>query len=255
MPEGAEPGRPAATDAVAHAFADDLDDTVHVDGPDGHHLQRVRRLGAGERVTVADGAGTWREYAVASTGSGSLTLRAEGDLRVEPRETPAIALAFALTKGEQPEAVVRAVTELGVDRILPVVSARSQVRWAGPRALREHERLTRVAREAAAQSRRAWLPEVLPVGDLAALAGHPGIAVGDREGGPVSDLLPPPGGEWLGVVGPEGGLTPEERGALGGRGVGLGPHVLRAGTAAVALAAALEFRRRAPIGREDGHGQ
>jgi 16S rRNA (uracil1498-N3)-methyltransferase len=246
--EGAAAGWPAATAAVAHTFADELDDTVRVEGPDGHHLQRVRRLDVGERITVADGAGTWREYAVAATGKGTLTLRAEGDLRVEPRATPAVALAFALTKGEQPEAVVRMVTELGVDRILPVVSVRSQVRWAGPRALREHERLGRVTREAASQSRRAWLPEVLPLGDLAALAGHPDIAVGDREGGSASALPLPPGGEWLGVVGPEGGLTADERRTLGGRAVGLGPHVLRAGTAAVALAAALEFRRRAPDG-------
>src|ERR1043165_5285238 len=100
-------------------FVDALDDTVFVTGEDGHHLQRVRRLRAGERITAADGTGAWRPYVVARTAPGALTLAAAGALHREPMLQPALAVAFALSKGPKPEAVVSGLTELGVDLILP----------------------------------------------------------------------------------------------------------------------------------------
>ncbi len=244
----------AASSAVAHTFVTTLDDALRVAGADGHHLQRVRRLERGELVTAADGNGAWREYVVIEAASGTIALEAVGAVRAEPRLQPRLAVAFALTKGEQPEAVVRGLTELGVDRVLPVVSSRSQVRWRGERARTQHDRLQRVAREAGAQCRRARLPEITPVGEVSALAGHAGLLLADRSGPPAACVPEPPDGEWLVVIGPEGGLTRQEAAALGGYRLGLGPHVLRAGTAAVGAAAALASRR-SPRGYKDGHGQ
>lgn len=241
-------GFASTADAVAHAFVAALDDTLTVDGPDGHHLERVRRLRVGEWLTLADGVGTWRRYRVVGAGKGRLDVEAEGPARVEPVQTPRVAVAFGVGKGAKPEQVVSGLTELGVDRIVPFLSARSVVRWDGDKATAAGDRLRRVAREAAMQCRRARLPEVAdPVG-LADLACDGVVVVGDPTGVPVATLDDPIGGEWLAVVGAEGGLDPVERAALVGRpgavAVAVGPHVLRTETAAVALAAALAGRRR-----------
>lgn len=227
-------------DAAAHVFVSSLDDACLVDGVEGHHLQRVRRLRVGERVTAADGEGRWRSYDVAESAGGHVRLVATSAVSVEPALAPALAVAFALTKRDKPELVVQKLTELGVDRIVPVAARRSVVRWDAAKAEAARERLARIAREAAAQSRRARLPVVEAVGELAAIARHPALVVADRAGEPPRALREPDGGEWLVVVGPEGGFDAAERDVLASAArVAVGPHVLRAETAAVAVAAAL----------------
>jgi 16S rRNA (uracil1498-N3)-methyltransferase len=244
-------GWAAAFGAVAHAFVGDLDATCRVTGEDGHHLARVRRLRAGETVTAADGRGAWRPYRVESVDRGAVALEADGPVRVEPRLEPTLAVAFALTKADKPERVVQQLTELGVDRILPVVAVRSVVRWEELRGERAVHRVRRGARAAAMQSHRARRPEVEPVTPLAALAGRPGLVLARRgepagaaKGAPNAGR--PAGPEWLAVIGPEGGLTDAEVAGLGAAvELGVGPHVLRAETAAVSVAAVLT-RLRAP---------
>jgi len=238
-------GWAAAEAAAAHVIVDGpLDDGLVVDGHDGHHLQRVRRLRVGEAVTAADGTGRWRPYRIDEVGDGRLVLEATGPSWVEPVGVPPLAIAFSLTKGAKPETVVARLTELGVDRVLPVLANRSIARWTAERAGTALARLRRVAREAAQQSRRARLPVIEPLGPVAGLVGRSGLVVGDR-GGPGTGTLAPPGpGGWLAVVGPEGGFDPQELAAFeGAPRVGVGPHVLRAETAAVAVAAALTALR------------
>jgi 16S rRNA (uracil1498-N3)-methyltransferase len=118
------------------------------------------------------------------------------------------------------------------------------VRWEGAREGKALERLRRVAREAAMQARRARLPEVAAAEPLDALVAHPGLVVADPGGIPAAELAAPAGGEWLVLVGPEGGFDPAERArtAAAAR-LAVGPHVLRAATAPVAAAAALAGRR------------
>ena len=266
-----EPTFAAAFPAAAHVLVDTgpdagLPDALVVDGSDGHHLVRVRRLQVGEAVTAADGVGQWRPYLVSGTDNRELTLTATGPSRNEPVPAPGLAVAFALTKGVKPETVVRQLTELGVDEILPVVATRSIVRPRAERVGAVAQRLERVAREAVMQSRRARLPRVAAVAPLAALAGRPGLVIAERgdlasTDPPWSDLastdLADPGvGGWLLVVGPEGGLTPEDLHMLEGTldrrlpRLSVGPHILRAETAAVAAAAVLSARRSpAPSGR------
>jgi 16S rRNA (uracil1498-N3)-methyltransferase len=150
-------------------------------------------------------------------------------------------VAFALVKGDKPELAVQKLTELGVDRIVPFVAARSVVRWDGERAAKAQVRLAAVARAAAAQSHRPRLPVVEPLADLADLARRPGAARADRGGAPPSLEHPTV------LVGPEGGWAPEER-ALGLPTVALGPTVLRAETASVTAGALLTALRAGLVG-------
>jgi 16S rRNA (uracil1498-N3)-methyltransferase len=139
-------------------------------------------------------------------------------------------------KGERPELVVQKLTELGLDRVVPMTTSRVVAQWEGERARRHVERLRRVSREAAMQARRAWLPEVDRVRSFGEVATWSGAALADRDGGPVTLDRP------LVLVGPEGGWSPEEASA-GLPAVALGPHVLRAETAAIVAGALLAARR------------
>jgi 16S rRNA (uracil1498-N3)-methyltransferase len=235
---------------AAHAFVDALDEQVELAGADGHHLQRVRRLRVGEVVTLADGHGTWRRYEIESVTSGRLGLSARSARCLEPEIVPRVVLALALTKAGALETVVARCTELGVAQVRPLRTRRCVVQWTAAQAERGVERLRVAAREASAQSRRARIPEISAVADLASIADRPGVVVADPHGISVSRLSPPargevPGDEWIVVVGPEGGLDPTELELLHrAPRVALGPHVLRAETAPIAAAVLLLDRAR-----------
>lgn len=213
--------------AAAHVFVPDVE-TPELAAEDRHHLERVLRLRPGDEVTVGDGAGRWRRCRLGTGGS----VEALDEVHSEEPPSPAVSVAFALTKGERPEWTVQKLTEIGVDRIVPFTAARSVVRWDADRAERSVKRLRRVAREAASQSRRTWLPAVEDVATFADVSSRPGAALADFSGGPPTLRLP------LVLVGPEGGWSDEERAADVPR-VCLGPHVLRAETAALVAGALL----------------
>lgn len=216
-------------EAKAHAFVADLGAPV-LDDDDRHHLERVLRLRAGDLVTVADGAGSWRPCRFGPD------LVPDGPVVAEPPPDPLVTVAFAVVKGARPEWAVQKLTELGVDRLVPIRCARSVVRWEGARGERHLERLRRVAREAAVQSRRARLPEVEAMCTFAEVAARPGALLAEPGGRPLAV------GDALVVVGPEGGWDPEEL-VAGPPTVGLGPTVLRAETAAVAAGVLLTALR------------
>jgi len=232
----------ADADAAAHTFADDLGDVVEIGGADGHHLQRVRRLRAGERITVADGAGTWRLYEIEAERAGGLRLGARSELTAEPEIVPRVSLALALTKAGALDTVVARCTELGVARVTPVRAERCVVRWDEAQTARALTRMRAAARAAAEQSRRARLPGIEAPVDIAALADRAGVVVAERGGAPSDAIAPPnrPDDGWTVLVGPEGGFGPSERARLGNMPhLGLGPHVLKAETAPIAAVAIL----------------
>lgn len=213
--------------AAAHVFVADPAEPV-LDDADRHHLDRVLRLRPGDGVTVGDGAGRWRTCRWAAGG----VLEPTGEIASEPAPRPPLAVAFALTKGAKPEWVVQKLTELGVDRIVAFPAAQSVVRWSASQAGAHVARWRRIAREAASQSRRVWLPVVEEMTAFAELVERPGAALAERDGGPPSL------GHRLVLVGPEGGWSDAERSAASHLPrVRLGPHVLRAETAATALGA------------------
>ena len=221
--------------ARAHAFVDDLV-RPRLSVGDHHHLTRVLRLSPGDAVTVGDGAGRWR---AARVGTGP-DLADLGEIRADARVEPPLTVAFALVKGERPELTVQKLTELGIDRIVPFEAARSVVRWDDAKAARQERRLTTIAREAAMQCRRTWLPDVARVATFADVARLPGAVRAELDGDPPSLRHPTV------LVGPEGGWTPEEAAAVAPR-VRIAAHVLRAETAAITVGALLGAIRGALV--------
>jgi 16S rRNA (uracil1498-N3)-methyltransferase len=224
----------------AHVFVADLD-ALELTDDDHHHLARVLRVREGDELTASDGAGGWRRCRFGTP------LEPIGPIARDDAAQPAITVAFALVKGERPEWVVQKLTEVGVDRIVPFVAERTVVRWDDDKAARNHGRLRTVAREAAMQCRRSWLPTVEPIARFDDLVARPGATLADRSGGPPTLDHP------VVLIGPEGGWSERER-AGGVPIVGLGPTVLRAETAAIVAGAALCGLRSALFAPTTGHG-
>jgi 16S rRNA (uracil1498-N3)-methyltransferase len=218
-------------------------DTVTLDGDEGRHAATVRRIQPGERVDVGDGRGTVAECVADRVGAGTLTLRVVGR-RAEPLPRPRLVVVQALAKGDRAEDAVEAMTEVGVDAFVPWAAARCVVRWEGARGDRARARWAATARAAAKQSRRAWVPEVAPLHDTAAVAAllrEAALAVVLHEAAdhPLATVEVPSDGDVVIVVGPEGGISDEELAAFGGTPYRLGRNVLRTSTAGVAAAALL----------------
>ncbi|MCW2814590.1 MAG: rsmE [Nocardioides sp.] len=224
-------------------------DVVAVEGDEAHHAVAVRRLRAGERVVLTDGAGTAVTGTVAATGKRLLEVVADEVTRVaEP--TPRVTVVQALPKGERGELAVEVLTEVGVATVVPWAASRSVAVWKGERADKSLARWRSTAREAAKQARRPWHPEVLPLASTAqavALVEDADLAVVLHEDASVAlaGLGVPADGNVVVVVGPEGGLSDEEVAAFvaaGAVSVHLGSEVLRTSTAGVAAVAALLSR-------------
>jgi 16S rRNA (uracil1498-N3)-methyltransferase len=228
---------------------------IELSDADRRHLGTVLRLRAGAALEVADGQGG-RAAARLEEGRVALTTAPV----VQEPLAPRLVLAQALPKGRKLDEVVRQVTELGVDAIVPLEAARCVARLEGAsKRAAARERWEAVARAAAAQARRSRVPEVLAPVPAAAieqlltdlgpgttlLVAHPG---GDGPRHLVAGISGEVGASVVVAIGPEGGWTPEELatfGRVGGRQLGLGPSVLRtehAGAAALAALAALVGR-------------
>jgi 16S rRNA (uracil1498-N3)-methyltransferase len=223
--------------------------TITLSGPEGHHAAAVRRVRQGERADVGDGAGTVATCTVMSVTRDSVTLEVETVRQVPPPD-PRITVIQALPKGDRGELAVELMTEVGVDTIVPWSAHRSVARWQGDRGARSLEKWRSTARESSKQSRRPWLPEIPPLASLADVAKRTRSATravvleADAESA-LSTVALPANGEILLVIGPEGGITPDERTALGEAGAEearLGPTVLRTSTAGAAAAAVLLAR-------------
>jgi 16S rRNA (uracil1498-N3)-methyltransferase len=222
---------------------------VEVTGDEAHHAVAVRRLREGEQVVLTDGLGTSVTGSVGSTGKRVFGVVVESLARVE-RPAPAITVVQALPKGERGELAVEVLTEVGVDRIVPWAASRSVAVWKGERAAKSHARWQATAREAAKQSRRSWLPTVTSLAstaDVAGLVAEADLAVVLHEDAtaPLAGLTVPASGRIVVVVGPEGGIAPDELAAFADAGavaVRLGAEVLRTSTAGVVAVAALLAR-------------
>jgi 16S rRNA (uracil1498-N3)-methyltransferase len=214
---------PASVKAVAQVFVDDLQ-TCEMSPADLHHLHRVLRLQSGESVIASDGRGSWRECRFAGPPT---WLEAVGERRHSERPSPLVTVGFVPVKGDRPEWVVQKLVEIGVDQVIVLRSERSVVRWEGDRGDAAVARLGKIAIQAAAQSRRSWIPEVSGVTGILEFAEAQPVALAER-GGSAPDLGFPV------CVGPEGGWSDQELRAAH-RLVGLGDGVLRAETAAVVV--------------------
>jgi 16S rRNA (uracil1498-N3)-methyltransferase len=218
-----------------------------LDGPEGRHAATVRRLRAGERLTLTDGSGGLALCEVLEAGRDWLRLRVL-ERGSEPAPVLHVTLAQALLKGDRGELSVELAVEAGVDAILPWRADRCAARWdSGPRGARALARWRAAAREAAKQSRRGWVPPVAEPVSTAALGQRCAAAAGclvlhERALDALPSVPLPATGELLLIVGPEGGITEAELATLrrtGGRPVRLGPGVLRSSSAGVVALGAI----------------
>ncbi|MBB3039013.1 16S rRNA (uracil(1498)-N(3))-methyltransferase [Hoyosella altamirensis] len=227
-------------------------DLAILDGPEGRHAATVRRIRIGEQVVLADGRGGVAWGTAVTVGKDTL------EVRVERRESiaepvPRVVVVQALPKSDRSELAVELMTEAGADEIIPWEAARCVARWQGPKAHKNVERWQRVAASAAKQARRAHIPLVHKLATsrdvaaaIAATVAASGTAVVLHEDATealatvvhaVGDVR-----SILLIVGPEGGVSPEETEQFtqaGAQPVRLGPTILRTSTAAAVTLGAL----------------
>lgn len=219
-------------------------DSWRLDGPEGHHAATVQRLRVGEELILADGRGGTATAVVQGVGRGTLDLTITSREYADRRD-PRLVVIQGIAKGDRGELAVQAMTEVGVDEIVPWAAARSVVQWRGERGVRAHEKWTATAREAAKQARRAWLPVVAPAASTREAATRATYVLHEEATARLSTVDLPVTGEIALVVGPEGGIAPEELAvfeAAGALPVRLGDTVLRTSTAGVAALSVLLTR-------------
>lgn len=219
-----------------------------LDGDEGRHAARVRRLGVGEAVLIADGLGAVADCVVASVLPGGLELDVV-DWRHLAAPDPYLVVVQALPKGDRAELAVELSTELGADEIVPWSASRSIAQWREGRGDKALEKWRRTAREAAKQSRRPRVPTVTDLAsteDVAVrIAAACGLVLHESAERSLASVGLPGTGEVVVVVGPEGGVSDAELAAFAAAGavpVRLGEPVLRTSTAGAAALAALSLR-------------
>ena len=227
-------------------FCDNITaDTAAITGDDAHHISRVLRMKAGDALSLCDGAGNEYDAVIASVSPEAVAC-AVGERHASEAESPVrVTLFQCLPKAGKMELIVQKCTELGVFSVVPVHSARCVV-VPGKDYDKKRERYNRVALEAAKQSRRAMIPQVLPLTalkridvrsfDLFLVAYEDENTVSLKQalraaGSPRTIAL---------LIGPEGGLEEGEVAQLvqaGAVSVSLGKRILRTETAGMAMLA------------------
>jgi len=239
---------------MAHFYLDEelaganVGDRVSLRGSEARHAVTVSRLAVGETVSIGNGAGLIVTGPIVVAEHTELTIEVAESL-VAPRREPSVFLVQALAKGDRDELAVQAATELGVDGVVPWTAARSISRWEGAKVAKGRDRWSAVVREASKQSLRAWVPDVLDLvssKQLARLADE-GVRMLVLE--PTAELalsdIEADDRDIVLVVGPEGGISPQELDSLAAAGasiVRLGDEVLRTSTAGPAALAVLNVK-------------
>ncbi|MBQ7515523.1 MAG: 16S rRNA (uracil(1498)-N(3))-methyltransferase [Schwartzia sp.] len=245
----------------------ELRETVTLTGADAHHLGFTLRARAGDRVVVVDTARQVAAMEVVAFTADSVTLRLMERLDADTEPPVALTLAMCLPKGDKMELIVQKAVELGAAAVQPLMSQNCVVRYDEKKAADRRAKWQRVADEAAKQCGRTALTAVAPVRPLTewlreamapGTAGRVFMAYEDETEQPLKDWLRREStGPVTAVIGPEGGFAPaevEQARALGVATLSLGPRILRAETAALAVLAVLQYELGDLGGRREREG-
>lgn len=216
---------------------------VEIRGPEAHHLLHVLRLGPGDQIVVFDGRG--RHFRAILTSVANDHAIAQKLEELPPSESPLeLTLAVSIPKGDRMGLIIRMLTELGVARVVPLITDRT-VGGRAAGAKEKTERWRRIASEACKQSGRSRLPEI---NSPTSFSGLSGLDL------PETRILVSPNGEraltaspqspCVALIGPEGGWSKDEAEwatSNGFRELSLGPRTLRTETAAVTVASILQW--------------
>lgn len=221
-----------------------------VEGSEGRHAVAAMRLTVGESVDVVDGCGRRARGRVDEIVDRHAMRVVVDAIEDEPEPHPRIVLVQALPKGDRGELAVELATEIGIDVIVPWSAAACITHWKGERLERGRRKWADAAVAAGKQSRRARFPVIEPLASTADVvqrvsAAARALTLDETASEPISAIEVPAVGDVVLIVGPEGGLTEQERAAFvtaGARAVRLGPSVLRTSSAGIAAASVLLAR-------------
>ena len=222
-----------------------------VDGDEGFHAANVRRIRSGEELDLGDGVGAVAHCVVEDAAKGRLTARVLSRRMIDP-PAPPVTIAQALPKSDRSELAIELATEAGADAFVAWQSERCVARWDGSaRVDKGLRRWQAVARSAARQSRRPYVPSVTSlvstpelVAAVGAITADGAVVLALHESAtlPLTEVPLVQARSVMLIVGPEGGITDDEVAALSAAGaavVRLGPTVLRTSTAAAVALGAL----------------
>jgi 16S rRNA (uracil1498-N3)-methyltransferase len=229
-------------------------DVVALPDEVARHVQ-VLRLAAGDPLTLFNGRGGQHEARLVEVGRRSALVQIGAFQAIEAEPPYRITLAQGIAGGDKMDWLIEKAVELGVSRIAPLVTARGVVRLSSERASRRHAHWQGIVRAACEQCGRNRLPEVDAACDLSkwlqtlpATRASPALRLmlSPRAEMPLTSLpQTPPDLDVTLLIGPEGGLSPEEEDAAVAQGftpLSLGPRILRTETAGMAVLAALAAR-------------
>ncbi len=222
--------------------------TAQLEEDESRHCSQVLRLSAGEQITVFDGCGRSARATIRQVSKHVVSLEI-GAITRDDSPSPVIVLAQAVPKGKTMEWIIEKAVELGVSRIVPLVTRHTIVKYDSSEAMKKAEKWQKVALEACKQCGQNWLPQVLPPIDGRTFLEAP------REGSKIIASLAPgaqPLRQWITesgaaeqvtvMIGPEGDFSADETQLaleVGYRPASLGPLVLRSETAALYAMASL----------------
>lgn len=228
------------------------DARVVISGELHHHIARVLRMQAGDRLILVDEEGWEHQGLIKEIGSDKLIVGVEGSTLRETGDQPRIILCQGLPKGDKLELIIQKCTELGLDRLVPFTSGRTVPKLDEERESKRLERWRRIAREASQQANRTTVPEITSVMAfdrmLEAVDAEVRLLLWEGERtrrlkGVMTELPKPR--QVAVIVGPEGGLSREEAELAERRGfvpVTLGDRILRTETAGIAITAILQYQ-------------
>ena len=233
-----------------------LQEELVITGGDAHHLGRVMRAKAGDRILVADDEGKVGEYELTGFTESSVSMKLVQQVEERTESPVEIVLAQCLPKGDKLDLIVQKATELGVNVIVPLVSDNCVVRYDGKKAKAKQEKWQKIADEAGKQCGRSRLPEVQQVQPFRQWLRE--AADGKRDDTAVcmcyenelqqgmKDFLQGQRAakRFVVIIGPEGGFSLAEAALakeLGIASVSLGTRILRAETAAISAAAVIQY--------------